>query len=399
MINNNKYPILRFKDNKDNFSDWKKFAFVEFAEKKTKTINPINISKNCPIIELENIESDSGRIINISSYKEQKSLKTQFSKGDILFGKLRPYLKKFAYMDYSGVCSSEIWVFKSKLENKKLLYYIIQTNLFNKVANISSGSKMPRSDWSIVSSTKFYLPTDKNEQQKIAAFLTAVDDKINALKRKHELLTEYKRGVMQKIFSQEIRFTDENGEAYPDWEPTQLKSVLKERKEYSVKRKGLPHISLTKEGVVPKTERFNRDFLVSNGETKKYKITYLGDLCYNPANLKFGVISLNTYGNGIFSPIYVTFEVLNVNKEFLMSLIYQPLFINQVRRFEQGTVYERQAVNPNDFVKAFVNLPSFSEQEKIAEFVMLIDKKVNLIGLKIEKMETFKKGLLQQMFV
>ena len=87
-----------------------------------------------------------------------------------------------------------------------------------------------------------------------------------------------------------------------------LSDVLKERNEYSSKDGKFIHGTLSKDGIFPKTGRWDRDFLVKQ-EDKKYKVTHLDDICYNPANLKFGVICRNTFGDLIFSPIYVTFEV------------------------------------------------------------------------------------------
>ena len=88
------------------------------------------------------------------------------------------------------------------------------------------------------------------------------------------------------------------------WEQCKLEEVLAEYSEQCEKDGTYPHVSLTKEGVVPKSERYNRDQLVTHDD-KKYRVTNLDDICYNPANLKFGVICRNTYGTGIFSPIYV----------------------------------------------------------------------------------------------
>jgi type I restriction enzyme S subunit len=82
-----------------------------------------------------------------------------------------------------------------------------------------------------------------------------------------------------------------------------------------------------------------------------------------------------------------------------MSLIEQPSFLNRVRRYEQGTVYERQAVHPTDFIKAIVELPSLPEQQKIADFLTTLSNRIAAVEQKIGQMEAFKKGLLQQMFV
>ena len=109
-----------------------------------------------------------------------------------------------------------------------------------------------------------------------------------------------------------------------------LSDVLKERNEYSSKDGKFIHGTLSKDGIFPKTGRWDRDFLVKQ-EDKKYKVTHLDDICYNPANLKFGVICRNTFGDLIFSPIYVTFEVCkNVNIGFMELYLTNHNFIEKV---------------------------------------------------------------------
>lgn len=240
------------------------------------------------------------------------------------------------------------------------------------------------------------------KEREVGLKISKVCDELNLPKCEGNniyLLKEYKKGVMQKIFSQEIRFKDNKGMSFPKWEEKNLGEILKERKEYSTKGKGYTHISLTTKGVVPKSERYERDFLVGDDEVKKYKITRLNDLCYNPANLKFNVISINNLREGIFSPIYVTFEIVEQNIDFVGYYLIRDAFINKARRYEQGTVYERTAVSPSDFVKVKVVFPSLSEQEKIADFLTSIDKAIELKEQQITHAGQWKKGLMQNLFI
>jgi type I restriction enzyme S subunit len=178
-----------------------------------------------------------------------------------------------------------------------------------------------------------------------------------------------------------------------------ISEVLVERNEFQQKGLNLPHVSLTKEGVVPKSERYERDFLVKD-EEKDYKMTRVGDLCYNPANLKFGVITLNEKINGIFSPIYVTFEINNK----LMTNLYAKYFfirhnfLSKLMRYQQGTVYERMAVSPEDFVRDNINIHTLSEQEKIGSFLSAIDRLIEKQKEKVARIKSLKKGHLQKMF-
>ena len=237
------------------------------------------------------------------------------------------------------------------------------------------------------------------EQEKIASFFSLIDDKISLQDEKVEALKDYKKGMMQKIFSRELRFKDDDGRDYPEWKNIRLSEVLKERKTYSQKNEGLEHVTLSKDGIYGKGERYNRDFLVVTDD-KKYKITRLGDICYNPANLKFGVICRNDYGEAIFSPIYVTFEVKSeADSEYMGAYLSRWDFINRVRKYEEGTVYERMAVKPEDFLRFEINLPTIEEQKKIKGFFNKIDEKVKFEEEKLNRLNEYKKGLLQQMFV
>ena len=167
----------------------------------------------------------TGSLLGSVSAKEQKSIKNRFSQGNVLFGKLRPYLRKYAQPNFDGVCSSEIWVFSGKTVNNDFLYRLIQTDYFMSAVSSTSGSKMPRAEWDLLKNLNFGYPKNTNEQQKIANFLSAVDDKITALTAQKTALTQYKQGMMQRIFAQTLRFKDDNGADYPEWEVKYLKNV------------------------------------------------------------------------------------------------------------------------------------------------------------------------------
>ena len=275
------------------------------------------------------------------------------------------------------------------------LYYELDRLNLNRFA---TGQAQPGLSVEVIQQVKTNIPL-KQEQEKIASFLTSVDTKIEQLTKKECLLQQYKKGVMQKIFNQEIRFKADDGSEFCDWEETSLRKIFKERKLYATKADSYEHISLTTEGVVPKSERYERDFLVSDDSVKKYKVTKLDDICYNPANLKFGVIARNKYTDAIFSPIYVTFEVVNADINFIEYFVTRLDFINKVRKYEEGTVYERQAVKPEDFLKFSISIPSMEEQTKIANFLSSIDSKIEQVQKQLASTKEFKKALLQQMFV
>ena len=263
--------------------------------------------------------------------------------------------------------------------------YLESSNVSNQLTNMTNSSAQGGIYLNSLAKIKLSLPS-KEEQLKISHFLTLLDKKIHLQSKKIEDLKLFKKGFLQDIFNK-------------DYQEISLKKILKERKIYSEKGLDYPHVTLSKEGIYEKSERYNRDFLVKS-EDKQYKITKLNDLCYNPANLKFGVICLNEYGSAIFSPIYVTFEINEtVNPKYIKYYTIRNKFINSVRKYEQGTVYERMAVSPEDLLKFNIKLPNLNIQNKIVSNLELIDKKILCEIKRLDKLSKLKKGLIQNMFV
>ena len=229
------------------------------------------------------------------------------------------------------------------------------------------------------------------EQRKIATILTTQNKAIELKEKRLAEKQRQKKYLMQQLLSGKKRLPGFSGE----WEKAKLKSILHERKTYSPKGLDYPHVTLSTEGIFPKSERYDRDHLVRD-EDKEYKITHKGDICYNPANLKFGAICENTFGDAIFSPIYVTFEVRkNVCREYLANYLMRWDFINAVRKYEEGTVYERMAVKPEDFLKFEIFLPQIEEQTAIAEVLSAADREIELLRQDIEQEKLKKKALMQ----
>lgn len=156
-----------------------------------------------------------------------------------------------------------------------------------------------------------------------------------------------------------------------------------------------PLVSFTVEsGVTPKTDRYEREQLVKGDKaSKKYKETRLDDIVYNPANLKFGAISRNKYGNAVFSPIYVTYEVVRnlALPSFLEMYVTRDSFIKNALQYQQGTVYERMSVNTEDFGNLDIHLPTIKEQEIIGRYFEQLD---NLITLHQHKFSSMLKSTL-----
>lgn len=187
------------------------------------------------------------------------------------------------------------------------------------------------------------------------------------------------------------------------WKSVELSEILREYNEKAKKGQTYEHVSLTKEGVVPKTDRYNRDFLVKSND-KDYRITHVDDICYNPANLKFGVICRNKYKDSIFSPIYVTFKVgEGYDPAFIEYMVTRNDFIDYALKFQEGTVYERMAVSPSDLLSIVVEVPPYDDQKTIASIIGKIDSIINagteVIALLEEQKKTLFKKIINRSIV
>ncbi|MGU7978678.1 restriction endonuclease subunit S [Streptococcus suis] len=246
------------------------------------------------------------------------------------------------------------------------------------------------------------LPT-LPEQEAIGSFFSDLDQLITLHQRKLDDVKELKKALLQKMFPKgngndfpELRFPE-----FTDaWKQRKLGEVLKERNESRSPSADVPLVSFTVEnGVTPKTERYNREFLVRD-ENKKYKFTQLDDIVYNPANLKFGAIARNKYGAAVFSPIYVTYGVLSEAHPLFVELIVTSTnFIQRALRYQEGTVYERMAVKSFDLLRSEIPLPTLPEQEAIGSFFSDLDQLITLHQRQLDHLKLLKKALLQQMFI
>jgi type I restriction enzyme S subunit len=388
-------PQLRFRDFE---GEWKLEKFGKLATNKSGKFNPVKESSFTKCIELEHLGTETGQLLGFIDGSNSGSIKNKFNEGDVLFGKLRPYLKKYLQPSFEGVCSSEIWVLKGVKISNSFLYRIVQTDKFIDLANQSSGSKMPRADWNVVENGIFSFPT-LPEQQKIASFLSAVDEKIQQLSRKKELLEQYKKGVMQQLFSGELRFKDENGKDYADWKENNLGKYLSYKsnrnKDFGVE---LVLSVSNKKGFITQNEQFD-GYEVASKDLSNYKIVDKNDIAYNPSRINVGSIArLVNYEKGIVSPMYVVFSLKdNLDKLFFENLYNTHRFKHLIKIGCSGSV--RDSLNFEDLAEFCFSFPSLKEQQKIADFLSSIDAKIESTSQQINQTQSFKKGLLQQLFV
>ena len=177
----------------------KSYYFSEIAQRRSEKYDPSS-GIEYPCVELENIEQETGKILATVPSTAQSSIKNIAMSSDTLFGKLRPYLRKYAFAKKTVACSSEIWaLIPSDVVLPKFLFYLVQTEQFLRVANISSGTKMPRAEWSNIEKAEFFIP-DFSIQRKVVSLLEGLDRKITFEDSALFSLNRLKASLIQQLF-------------------------------------------------------------------------------------------------------------------------------------------------------------------------------------------------------
>lgn len=286
--------------------------------------------------------------------------------------------------------------------------YYINEKLKRKISSLAKGVSISNVYNSDLKKLKANLPP-LEEQQKIASFLSAVDERIQLLQKKKAKLEEYKKGVMQKLFSQEIRFKDENGNDFPDWEEKRLGEIGATYNGLTGKTKddfgeGKPYVQYMQ---IFSNSKINvKDFgLVKIAEGENQSKVQYGDIFFTTSSEtpnEIGTASvmldevqevyLNSFCFG-FRPNSITQLV----PEFARYLFRSKSLRKKVIRLAQGST--RFNMSKLELMKLQIFLPQEREQIKIASFLSALDERIEAIELEIKGSIGFKKGLLQKMFV
>lgn len=150
--------------------------------------------KGLPRVEYEDIISGAGRLNKDIKLKESEKVGIVFHRGDVLYGKLRPYLQNWLLATFNGLAVGDFWVLQPQNTDSSFLYRLVQSQQFDGVANQSTGTKMPRADWKLVSKTKFAMPHSVDEQAAIGAYFEHLDTLITLHQREHiKSILEVKR--------------------------------------------------------------------------------------------------------------------------------------------------------------------------------------------------------------
>lgn len=373
--------------------DWKIIEFGNIATvSKTKYTPKDSESLKC--IELEHINQHTGDLNGWTSSNFQKSTKNVFEKDDILFGKLRPYLRKYWLADSDGVCSSEIWVLKPKdLIISKFLFRAVQTHRFIQIANVSSGSKMPRADWDFVSQYPFSIPP-LPEQQKIAEILSTWDTAIETCKQTIEQLKQRNKGLAQQLLSGKKRL---EGFEDKEWNFVKFKEFYAPNKKPSGNAK-FELLSVTKNGIVSQEKYFNKS--IASEDTSKYLIVERGDFVVSGLNFWMGSYDvLSDFEIGMVSPAYKVFRLNEkYSKSFFKHLVGSRQMKNaMISSSVVGASIVRRNFDLEVLYEYAFKMPGIGEQEAIGNVLDAAQSELKIYEGKLQNLQQQKKGLMQQL--
>lgn len=400
-MSNETQPEIRFPGFTE---DWEERKLIDLVVRLNKSTN----SSRLPKVEFEDIVAGEGRLNKDVSQKFDNRKGIEFLPNDILYGKLRPYLKNWLKATFTGVAIGDFWVFRAKKSDSDFIYSLIQADRYQKAANDTSGTKMPRSDWKKVSDTVFYIPNDLKEQQKIGIFFKKLDDTITLQQRKLDLLKETKKGFLQKMFPKngakvpEIRFPGFTG----DWEERKLETLFEKGGSGGTPKSTNPDYY---RGDIPFLGI--SDISNSNGYIKKTEKSITLEGLNNSAAwvVPKGAISLAMYASvGKLAILNIdvatsqAFYNMVFNDDRLRDFVYQRLSLANdlgewIKLISTGTQANLNADKVKNFV---IQLPSNIEEiGKIGSFLNQIDNTIILHQRKLDLLKETKKGFLQKMFV
>ena len=283
---------------------------------------------------------------------------------------------------------------KNTLDSKFVAYALSTEKYNNKLNSLNDSGAKAGLNLGSIRSFELTIPS-KPEQTQIASFLSVVDEKISQLTQKLELLSQYKQGMMQKLFSQQVRFKADDKSEFGEWEEKELKDIA----EINPKSKKLPEsfIYIDLESVEKGQLLLQKNIELQDAPSRAQRLLAKGDVLfqmvrpYQQNNYYF-----NLSGEYVASTGYAQIRT-KLDSKFIYYALHEKTFLDEVMNRCTGTSYP--AINSSDLSSIEILIPCLEEQTKIANFLSAIDQKIEVVAQQIEQAKQWKKGLLQQMFV
>lgn len=387
-------PKIRFKGFEE---EWKAPLFSEMVER----ISASGQAGMLPGVEFEDIASGEGCFNKNIYQKECHKYGKLFYEGDILFGKLRPYLKNIILADFNGVAIGDFWVLRSKGLDEKYLYTLVNSESFLKVANISSGSKMPRADWNLVSTTKFVVPSAKDEQKAIGKYFTSLDSQISAATSRLASLKQMKAASLQAMFPQEgetvpkMRFKGFEGE----WTWLKLGDISEQVKRKAPINSTAPVMMISAlNGFINQSEKYSDNNAGSS--LANYTLLKKGELSYNHGYSKtrnFGSCFNLLVEEARIPFVYHSFRLTNDNDSFYAYYLNSGTKDKDLKRLVSSDGLLN--ISFKNYMELSVPHPSLAEQQAIANYFTSLDRQISLQSQRLEKLKQIKSACLDKMFV
>ena len=286
-------------------------------------------------------------------------------------------------------------LFYTEIKENIVPLFLFQHALEVNWLGLNEATGVPSLNTTSIYNVDISIPS-KEEQTKIVTFLSAVDEKISQLTQKHELLSQYKQGMMQKLFSQQIRFKADDGSEFGEWEDKKLGDISKTfsggtpssaKKEYYE-----GNIPFIKSGEISQkyTEQFINELALNNSSAKLVK---KGDLLYALYGATSGQVAISQIDGAINQAVLCIRSNLNTIYLLNFFLLQKDSILSTYLQGGQGNL------SASILKEIQLPVPCLEEQTKIANFLSAIDQKIEVVAQQIEQAKQWKKGLLQQMFV
>ncbi|MDF2418010.1 restriction endonuclease subunit S [Acinetobacter beijerinckii] len=301
-------------------------------------------------------------------------------------------------------------LFYSEIKQNIYPLFIYQHALQVNWLGLNEATGVPSLNTTSINNVDIYLPS-KPEQTKIASFFSAVDEKISQLTQKHELLSQYKHGMMQKLFSQQIRFKADDGSEFGEWESKFIKDL-----DLYISDGNYGELYPTASQFISSGVPFIRANNIKNLKVINDDMRFIDENLHeilDSGHLKENDILITTRGDiGMLAFVEREHENSNINAQICLLRVVNPLSLNskfllhflhsefgqkQFKELQTGSALKQLPKKSLDKVVTFI--PCLEEQTKIANFLSAIDQKIEVVAQQIEQAKTWKKGLLQQMFV
>ena len=404
-----KCPEIRFKnDDGNNYPNWedKKLDNV-FKFYKGKGISKIELSEEgIPCIIYGELYTKYREVIGVVKSKTniKKELLFMSEIGDILIPSSGETQKDIAtastVMEKNVALGGDINILRSKetINSPYVSYYLKHIKNIE-ISKLSQGNSVVHLYSKQLSNLKIEIP-HLEEQQKIGDFFMLLDKRIEQQEQKIALLKDYKKAMMQKIFSQKIRFKDQNRNDYPDWEEKKLGEIIyrNSKKNKDQKYTLIQSIS-NKYGFVSQEDYFE-DRRVGSLDVSNYYVIDKGCFAYNPSRIDVGSLAYkNDNDISIISPLYVSFKgnAKHINDKFLLGWLFSHKFVGKLGRLFEGSV--RNTLSYENLSTIDIETPCIAEQEKIALFLEVINDSIENQKELLDEIIKEKTALLNKMFI